>query len=551
MHYELTLYQKFEQHVRTETTIDTLAELWDCSSRHAKTQIQALHQQQVVQWETLRGRGKKPFITLLRDKIDVLTDTMQALWKKSKYEEAIQLAQEMELLTHPQIQRWLNVQFGLQIENDIHVFRQVMYYVELCLDPLKALSRHDMHILEQIHESLFSIDEKGNTSGNLLFHVHTDDFQQWQFILRKGILFHNLQEVTASDVVVSLLRAAPFYTQSFQFVKVEEIDRYEIHITLAQPCSLLPHFLASTRFAIVPASGESHIGCGAFTLTEHNDVGIKLQTFNHYFKQRPWIDVVEIVYSNQFQVDTIRYEPFNDPSIPNRKIMSQEQGAEYVALNGRYGALKDEQKRAYIWHLIQQEAYIVDPSSETIAHSWMMDSEPIQLSKLKQNPIFTQPLTIGFQQIREGVSHEHKAKILQEQLAKEGIQSTLQCINFKEKLVDLNRQIDVFVGGIALGNNVFASLISIYLAQPQMILNFLEPANAEYVCARLQAVTEQNVNMAIFKEIEQFIQTNYTVKFLTHRQHIFYVREDTSYKHVQFDQHGRIDYRRMYLSKGK
>ena len=95
MHYELMLYQHFEQNVRTETTIDQLAELWCCSSRHAKTQIQFLQQQQVVRWETMRGRGKKPFITLLREKIEVLTDTMEALWEKSKYEEAIQLAGEM------------------------------------------------------------------------------------------------------------------------------------------------------------------------------------------------------------------------------------------------------------------------------------------------------------------------------------------------------------------------------------------------------------------------------------------------------------------------
>ena len=550
MHYELMLYQHFEQNVRTETTIDRLAELWCCSSRHAKTQIQYLQQQQVVRWETMRGRGKKPYITLLREKIEVLIGTMETLWEKSKYEEAIQVAGEMALLTHPQIQQWLNVQFGLQIEKNVHIFRQVMYYVELCLDPLKALSRHDVHMLEQIHESLFTIDEKGNPCENLLFHVHTDDFKEWQFILRKGVLFHNLQEVTASDVVASLQRAAPFYKHSFQFINVREVDRYEIHLTLDKPCALLPHFLASSKFSIVPANGVEHIGCGPFALIEHSDVRIKLQTFNHYFKQRPWIDLVEIVYNNQFQVDAIRYEPF-DSAIPNRKIINHELGAEYVAFNGRFGELMDKQKRAFLWHLIYQEDFITNPVSETVAYSWMLEGKPIQRLEIKQIPSFDRPLTIGYQQIREGVNHEPKAKILQKQLAQVGIQSTLKCINLKEKQTDLNRQIDLFVGGFAFSHNMFMSLISAYLAEPKIILNFLEPSNAEYIGNRLNEVVEKKVDMAIFKEIEQFIQTNYTVKFLTHRQHIFYVREDTAYKHVQFDQHGRIDYRSMYLSKEK
>ena len=70
MQYELTLYKYFEQNIRTETTIEKLATIWHCSSRHAKTQIQYLQQQQVVHWETSRGRGKKPFLTLLREKIE-------------------------------------------------------------------------------------------------------------------------------------------------------------------------------------------------------------------------------------------------------------------------------------------------------------------------------------------------------------------------------------------------------------------------------------------------------------------------------------------------
>ncbi|MDI7742679.1 ABC transporter substrate-binding protein [Lysinibacillus fusiformis] len=550
MYYELELYKHFEQNVRTETSIEFLASIWHCSTRHAKTQIHLLHQQQVIEWETLRGRGKKPILTLLRDKIEVLTDVMQTLWHKAKYEETIQVAQEMELLAHPLIQQFLNVQFGLQNEKNLHIFRQSMYFVELCLDPIKALSRHDIHVLDQMHETLFLIDEEGKARENLLFYVNNEDFVQWQFVLRKGILFHHLQEVTAADVAAALKAAAHLYTHSFQFTEIQVVNRYEIHISLNNPCALLPHFLASVRFSITPADGTKNIGCGPFSLIEQSEKRLKLEAFPQYFKQRPWIDLVEIFYNNQFLDDSIRYEPFEE-SIPSRKISNQEPGADFVCLNGRFGELRDKEKREYIWHLVDPSQFMIYPSTESIAHSWIIGGEAINLPKPHHIPKFTQSLVIGYQQIREGVNHEEKAKILQQQLEKAGIHSILKCIDFKEKHVDLNKQIDLFIGGNALGNNIYLSFIILYLAEPKIIIDFLESRQANYVREQLQLVVQKNGNLEIFKEIERYIQENYSVKFLTHRKHVFYLREDTPYKHVQFDKHGRIDYRNMYYLEEK
>ncbi|MBD7937289.1 SgrR family transcriptional regulator [Cytobacillus sp. Sa5YUA1] len=543
--YELELYKHFKSNVRTQTSIDFLATIWHCSTRHAKTQIHLLHQQQVIEWETKRGRGKKPFLTLLRDPISVLIDVMQILWHKSKYEEAFQIAKKMELFTHPKIQQWLNVKFGLQNEKNLHIFRHSMYFVELCLDPVKALSRHDHHVLEQIHETLFYIDEKGNARKNLLFHVNNEDFVQWHFILRKGIQFHNLQEVTATDVVSSLKTAAHLYSHSLKIKDIQEVNRYEVYITLNSPCALLPYFLSRIRFAITPADGTKNIGCGPFSLIEQSKRLLKLEAFPQYFKHRPWIDLVEIVYNNQFLLDSIRYEPF-EASVPNRKIITQELGADFICLNAQFGELQGKDKREYIWHLIEPSQFIIYPLREDIAYSWIIGDDLFNLPKPSYKPIFTKPLVIGYQQIRQGVNHEEKAKILQQLLKSVGIHSTLKCIDFKEKQVNLHTQIDLFIGGIALGHNIYLALINVYLAEPKIISTFMESQQAKYVRELLQTFIEKNDNFEIFKDIERYIQENYVVKFLTHRKHIVYLREDTPYKHVIFDKNGRIDYRNMY-----
>ncbi|MGN7479086.1 ABC transporter substrate-binding protein [Solibacillus silvestris] len=546
MLYELTLYKHFEQNSKTKTTIEELATIWQCSTRHAKNQIQLLDKCGVVHWETLRGRGKKPSITLLRNKIDVLVDVMQKLWAKGKYEETMRLAEQLSLLTHPQIRQWLNVRFGLQVEHNLHIFKQPMYFVELCLDPLRALSRHDMHIIEQIHESLFIIGEDGQPKENLVFHSSTKDFQHWQFILRKGILFHNLQEVTAADVVVSLRKAAPFYKLSFEFEKLAEIDRYEIHVTLNKPFTLLPHFLASARFAIMPLDRKENIGCGPFSLLEHNDERMKLQTFPQYFKARPWIDLVEIVYTDHFQNEWIRYEPF-PAHIPSLKIINQEIGAEYVALNSHSPVLADERTRAAIWHAITPEQFIEEHSNEIVAYSWLLNGEQLIFKQAEPIPISIPPLVIGYQQIRKGVNHEREALILQRQLSEAGIQASLKCINFNEPHNKLNEEIDLFVGGIALGKNILLSLLSIYLSEPSILLSFLSTDDKKAVLQKLQSLSEQYVKLDAFKEIEIYMQSTYNLKFLSHRQHNFYIREGTPYKHVQFDHNGRLDYRSMYL----
>lgn len=547
MNYELTLFQHFQPNRKTETTIKAIATIWHCSTRHAKTQLHRLHEQQIILWETFQGRGKKPLLTILVQEMDVLLDAMETLWQKSKFEEAIQLAKEMGRLNHPNVQHWLTIRFGIQHEKNRHVFRQSMYFVELCLDPHQALSRHDIHVLEQIHETLFIIDNAGRVQPNLLFHFSTQDAITWHFLLRKGIQFHHLQEVTVTDVKATLLAGAFIYKHSFEIESIEVIDRYELVVKLKNPCALFPYFLASTRLAIVPEDGQKNIGCGPFMLLEQNENQLTLQAFQHYFKSRPWIDCVEIVYNREFQMDAIRYEPF-EPTIPSRKIEFEEPGACYICFNSRYGPFVDEQLRAYIWHAIEPSDFILAEENEKVAYSWHLEGEGIILPEPEQKPKLPEMLVIGYQQIRQGVNHEEKAKILQQQLSEMGINVKLTCINFKEQQNKVNETIDLFIGGIALGQNLILSLLQSYLAEPKIILNFLTSSAEMHVKQLLQTVVQKNADPMIFHEIEHFIQQTYTVKFITQRKHTYYVREDTPYKHVQIDKHGRIDYRNLFYS---
>lgn len=547
MHYELVLHQYFEEQRRTETSIDQLACLWQCSDRYAKIVIKQLHEQQKVLWETSRGRGRKPFLTLLHSKTDAVLQALQPLWQQKKYDKAFQLVKEFQLQQHPSIQAWMNEQFGLHAYNEEHVFIQPTYYVELFLNPLKAVSRHDMHILEQLHESLFSINDRQEIEKNLLFDFSTEDYKTWHFVLRKGVLFHNLEELTANDAVASLRYVQPFYKHIFTIESMGIISRYAFSMKLNQPFALLPNFLASIRFAIFYKGQEPTIGCGPFQLAVHTEERMRLQTFTRYFKPRPWIDAVELIYQ-EFEADIVRKIPFN-AHIPYREIISQEQGADFVALNSAFGELKDTDRRAYIWHLLDPVQCLIDQERETIAESWIVGEHNKLPSEKPKKPQFSRPLVIGYQEIRQGVNHMFKVEPIQQLLFEQGIESTTICVDLKLQHEQLHEKIDIFVGGNALNDNLLLSYFMMYFSEPRIFLNFLHYNARQQVDRLLQQASRQENGLESFKQIEQLLIDEYTLKFMTHRKHNFYVREDTQYKHVEFDQHGRVNYRKIFYKE--
>ena len=74
MEFEYLLSKHFYHYGRSETSIESLAERLNCSTRYTKTIVHKLHAQQKILWETSRGRGKKPFITVFRSEEEVLID---------------------------------------------------------------------------------------------------------------------------------------------------------------------------------------------------------------------------------------------------------------------------------------------------------------------------------------------------------------------------------------------------------------------------------------------------------------------------------------------
>ncbi len=273
MHYELELFLFFSPHTRQKTCIEELAQIWRCSNRYAKKIIQKLKQQNIIKWETSRGRGKKPFLTLLTTKNDCISEIFKSYWLKEKFDEAYTLLGEHQMLNDPTIQLWLQQQYGIQHKpNTDIVFRYPLYHANLTLNPLLADTNYDAHFIKQLHETLFKENEMtGEVEGNLVFHYETNDHINWRLILRKGVFFHDLKPVLASDVKDSLERIKSIAKPYFAIEKIGIIHNYELLLTLSKPFAVLPELLTSFRTVILPKDKpDGMIGCGPFMIKEHS-----------------------------------------------------------------------------------------------------------------------------------------------------------------------------------------------------------------------------------------------------------------------------------------
>lgn len=75
------------------------------------------------------------------------------------------------------------------------------------LDPHQANLAQAINALNPVYETLVRYNDEGELEGLLAESWEQLDDLSWQFNLRKGVKFHNGEEMTASDVLFSIQRA--------------------------------------------------------------------------------------------------------------------------------------------------------------------------------------------------------------------------------------------------------------------------------------------------------------------------------------------------------
>lgn len=556
--YLLPLYERFEPFTKYETTIEELANIWYCSTRYAKTIVKKCYESEWIDWETYQGRGKRPLLKIKLPKLQAIFIAFDKQWQGANYDKAYKLLHEYQLLGNPEVNVWLTDRYGFtKSDDELDVFRYPYPKVELNIDPLKGLSRHDSHIARQLYETLFEFcPETQQVRPNLVFAYHTVDHRIWRFTLRKDVMFHNGGKLTSRDVVASLKRTMSTVFDLFTIVKIITLNSYSIEITLKKPNALFPRLLCSIKMAIVSyewiKGGEIGVpvGCGPFQLTTFKEEYMRLTVFPNYFKERPWIDLVEIIHTPEIVKFGLSAIPFEDTT-PHVKKTFQEEGGDFILLNATpLSVLQDELLRKTVYSLINPIEYCLKDYGETVAHGFLLNAEEVVVPITNLVPGIQFPtLKIGVQQIRANVNHLREASILSKRLTDYGIEHDIELAPYRAPSEQLLTSYDIYIGGVALGKDRIISLLHIYQTFQFPITTFLNEKIKRKVDELLEQILNYPDDQQVYKlfiEVEKIIQQAATIKFLSHRVHNLYIRDDSPFAGIEMENNGKIDYRKIY-----
>ena len=165
------------------------------------------------------------------------------------------------------------------------------------LDPHASNDNPSSNIRVQIYDRLMDLDENGVPQPMLAESWERPDDKTIIFHLRKGVKFHNGDEMKASDVKFSLERAlaAPEVSHILTGINgVEVLDDYTVKVTTEKPMAAILNNLAHTTIAILSEKatkeagdkfGQNPVGSGPYKFVSwQSGDRVTLEAFPEYWQ---------------------------------------------------------------------------------------------------------------------------------------------------------------------------------------------------------------------------------------------------------------------------
>jgi ABC-type transport system substrate-binding protein len=210
------------------------------------------------------------------------------------------------------------------------VFRIKSFADEFSMQLDPAQPESFIFLSEQLFDGLVRLDKNLKIVPSLAdYWMISSDGKTYTFILKKGVRFHNEEELTASDVKFSLERLldrevkSPYQqffvsrivgAQEYREGKSEQVagikvqDRYTLEINWTRPYVSALYLLSMHFCKVLPRESVLRqgkgffmkpIGTGPFQFdywvrdTRLNEVGVRLKRNDNYFIKRPYLDAIE------------------------------------------------------------------------------------------------------------------------------------------------------------------------------------------------------------------------------------------------------------------
>ncbi|PYI52841.1 ABC transporter substrate-binding protein [Paenibacillus flagellatus] len=317
----LLLHRSFSPFADREpipVTLEDIARKLYCTERNAKLVVRKMAEQGWIDWTPGRGRGNRSALAFLVDRERMLMDNARHMAQRGDVPEALELIRQYGEGTSAKERfgEWLSAYFGYKEErterNAVEVLRFPVTQSFYSLDPIVTYSALDLHIINQLFDTLVCFDRHSGTFlPRLAHHWETDGTNRtWTFYLRKGVSFHHGRELTADDAAYTFERlrredGTSRYRWMFDGIeRIEAVNRRTLRIRLKTPNHLFLRFVSNPCASVVPRDvceekeerfGREPVGTGPFQLTVNQPNRCVLEAFPTYFFGRAHLDRVEII----------------------------------------------------------------------------------------------------------------------------------------------------------------------------------------------------------------------------------------------------------------
>lgn len=191
------------------------------------------------------------------------------------------------------------------------------------LDPHATNDQPSSRVMKQIYETLVNQNEAMELEPGLAESWKQIDDLTYEFKLKKGVKFHNGEELTANDVKFTLLRALEsshigHIVGAINGEKVEVIDDYTIRIGTNDPFAPMIAHLAHTATSILNEKavnqygddyGQNPVGTGPFKFVNWvNGDKVDLERFDDYHGDPAYVKYVTIRNISDNTTRTIELE---------------------------------------------------------------------------------------------------------------------------------------------------------------------------------------------------------------------------------------------------
>ncbi|MFD1884785.1 ABC transporter substrate-binding protein [Paenibacillus wenxiniae] len=588
----LLLHAQYADRDGRWVTLDEIATMLERTHRSALTIIGNMRKEGWIDWQAQRGRGKRSLLRFLVTAEQIALESMMQTIRRGDIRTSIEQIREQARSPEldDQLQQWLLTYFGPHSE--IRQDRQI--------DQLRLPIRQQIHTVDPLYMNLLAesfvsshifdgLVRKESGSGQIVPHLahawETDATRtQWTFYLRKDVLFHHGQTLTADDVVYTFERLMQssrpaLYRFIFkQIASVQALHTGAVVIRLRQPCELFLPFLCTSRAGIVPAGlnrmgeeefGHRPSGTGPFRLVERDQDRVVLEAFKPYFHGRPHLDRAEIIHIPwrvRHADDERRARSESETASPFQVMPGPVEGEQgeswsqlpspvsvrkFVTFNTqKSGLLQHPEVRSHICQCLQGDKQVEHPLPDSADAAFPTATIP--------EPYATMFAAVAPHH-NESTDSERSLRILTipqyrrdamkiaERLGQVGYPCEVRSVPIEQFKGDVRMESDLLVFSLIRDQDEQLRLFDLY----QTMAGHVEPHVTTDITYRLQDILRQpdaTTRQMLFDEIERRLVQGYQL-------HVLYEKPvQTTYlpsvRGITFNSQGWVDLRHIWLPPG-